>query len=173
VPLTSELLELGPERGKPIKGELFLKPVIRALREPRVWLPLVGVILVVFNLRLPQVLLDSLDLLGEPTTGLSLFLVGLIIAEEKVEFTLAVAADVLFKNLVHPAVMLVAVLAFGITGTLAREAVLLAAIPSAVITTVFAEEYGVLTSESSTTILVGRLLSFATIPLIITLMSHV
>ena len=49
--------------------------------------------------------------------------------------------------------MLVTVLAFGVTGVLAREAILLAVIPSAVITTMFAEEYGIFKSESSTTIL--------------------
>ena len=62
--------------------------------------------------------------MGQPTTGLSLFVVGLIVAEEKVRLTLAVAGD----SLVYP---------FGVSGVLAREAVLLAAIPSAVITTMF------------------------------------
>ena len=65
--------------------------------------------------------------------------------------------------------MLVTVHAFGVTGVLAREAVLLAAIPSAVITTMFAEQYGILVSESSTTVLATRVLSFGTIPLVILL----
>jgi hypothetical protein len=64
-------------------------------------------------------------------------------------FDAAVAVDVLFKNLVHPAAMLATVMALGGSGLLAQEAILLAAIPSAVITTMFAEEYGVLASESS------------------------
>lgn len=93
-------------------------------------------------------------------------------AEEKVGMTGAVTADALFKNLVHPAAMLATVLAFGVTGELAREAILLAAIPSAVITAMFAEEYGILTSESSTTILATRVLSFATIPIIAVLTQH-
>jgi len=105
--------------------------------------------------------------MGQPTTGLSLFVVGLIVAEERVRMTLEVAVDSLFKNLLHPAIMLATVYAFGVTGVLAREAVLLAAIPSAVITTMFAEEYNILTSESSTTILATRVLSFVTIPIVI------
>ena len=96
-------------------------------------------------------------------------MVGLIVAEEKVRLTLAVAVDSLFKNLLHPAAMLLTVYAFRVTGVLAREAILLAAIPSAVITTMFAEEYGILVSESSTTILTTRVLSFATIPIVIML----
>ena len=80
---------------------------------------------------------------------------------------MAVVVDSFFKNLLHPAAMLLTVYALGITGVLAREAVLLAAIPSAVLTTMFAEEYNFLTSESSTTILATRVLSFVTIPLVI------
>jgi len=129
-------------------------------------------VLVILNLRIPQVVITSLHLIGEPTTGLSLFVVGLIIAEEKVRMSVAVTADTLFKNLAHPAAMLATVLGFGVTGDLARQAILLAAIPSAVITTMFAEQYGILTSESSTTILATRVLAFATIPIVIELTQH-
>lgn len=79
-----------------------------------------------------------------------IFLVGLIIVEQKVRMTGAVTADALFKNLVHSAAMLVTVLAFGVIGELAREAILLAATPSAVITAMFAEEYGILRSQPAT-----------------------
>jgi malonate transporter len=103
----------------------------------------------------------------QPATGLSLFVAGLIVAEEKMRLTLDVAVDSFFKNLLHPAAMLLTVYAFGVTGALAREAVLLAAIPSAVITTMFAQEYNILTSESSTTILSTRALSFVRIPLVL------
>jgi predicted permease len=86
--------------------------------------------------------------------------VGLIIAEEKVQLTAVIATDTVLKNLPQPAFMLATVLVFGVTGALAQEAILLAAIPSAVTTTILAEEYGILTSESSTTILATRAHSF-------------
>jgi predicted permease len=150
VPLTTVLLELGSEEDKRAGSHVFVTTLARALREPRVWAPLLGAVLVILNLPIPQVVISSFDLIGESTTGLSLFIVGLIIAEEKVRMTGAVTADALFKNLVHPAAMLVTVLAFGVTGELARKAILLAATPSAVITAMFAEEYSILRSESST-----------------------
>lgn len=128
--------------------------------------------MVILNVPIPKFVIDSLHLVGQPTTGLSLFVVGLIISEEKVRLTAAVAVDTLFKNLLHPAAMLVTVRALGVTGVLAREAVLLAAIPAAVLTTMFAEEYGILVSESSTTILATRVLSFATIPIVFMLTQH-
>jgi malonate transporter and related proteins len=166
LPLTSVLLETGSDKSKSSGNQVFVKTLARAVCEPRVWAPFIGAVLVILNVRMPTVAITSLDLIGEATTGLSLFVVGLIIAEEKIKVTGAVTFDVVFKNLLHPAAMLLTVRLFGVTGVLAREAVLLAAIPSAVLTTMFAEQYGVLVSESSTTILATRVLSFATIPIV-------
>lgn len=166
IPLTTLLLEMGSEKTKRGGGHVFLKTFAHAIREPKVWLPLMGAVLVVLNVRVPRAIINSLNLIGEPTTGISLFVVGIIIAEEKVRLTGRLAIDAVLKNLVQPLAMLATVLVFGVHGTLAREAVLLAALPSAVIITMFAEEYGILASESSTVVLATRVLSFATIPLV-------
>jgi len=142
------------------------------LREPKVWIPFLGAALVVGDVGVPQAIIDSLYLIGGATTGLSLFIVGLIISEEKIRLNVSVALDVVLKNLVHPAAMLTTVVAFGVTGVLAREAILLAAIPSAVITSMFAEDYRTLASESSTAVLATRVAAFATIPIVIALTRH-
>lgn len=172
IPLTTVLLELGSGKGLRGGADVFLKTISHAGREPRVWVPVVAGLLVLFNVHIPGVAISSTDLIGEATTGLSLFVAGLIISEEKVRLTAAVGMDVFVKNLVHPAAMLVTVLIFKVDGVLAREAILLTALPSAVITTMFAEEYGVLASESSTAILATRVLSFVTIPMVIALTRH-
>jgi malonate transporter len=172
IPLTSLLLEVGSQESARPGSHVFASSLLHALRQPQVWAPIAGAALVLLSVPIPKFAIDSLQFLGQPTTGLSLFVVGLIVAEEKVRLTLAVAVDTLFKNLLHPAAMLVTVHAFGVTGALAREAVLLAAIPAAVITTMFAEEYGILVAESSTTILATRVLSFATISIVFMLTQH-
>lgn len=169
IPLTSLLLEAGSQEKARSGRPVFASSLLHALRQPQVWAPIAGVLLVILNVPIPKFAIDSLRLTGQPTAGLSLFIVGLIVAEERVRLTVDVAVDSIFKNLLHPAAMLVTVYACGVTGVLAREAVLLAAIPSAVITAMFAEEYNILTSESSTTILATRILSFVTIPLVILL----
>jgi predicted permease len=172
VPLTTVLLEIGAEETKRTGAHVFVVTVVKAVREPRVWVPFVGIVLVVLDVRIPQFAITSLNLIGSATTGISLFVAGLIISEEKVRLTKAVALDVLVKNLAQPVAMLAIALALGTTGIIVREAVLLAALPSAVITTMFAEEHHVLESEASTTILSTRVLAFATIPIIIALTRH-
>jgi predicted permease len=169
IPLTTLLMDLGSKKSNGNGADALLRSWRHAIRQPMVSFPIVGALLVILNLHVPNAVISSLDLIGAGTTGLSLFVVGLIIAEQKVELSRAVAIDVIFKNLIHPAAMVVTVLAFGVHGILAREAILLMAIPSAVITTMFAQEYGVLVTESSTAVLATRVLSFATIPAVIAL----
>ncbi len=169
IPIMSLMLEMGSQKSARRGSDVLASSLLRAIRQPQVWAPIAGAVLVLLSVPIPKFVVDSLHLMGEPSTGLSLFVVGLIVAEEQVRLTLAVAIDTATKAVLHPAAMVVTVYAFGVTGVLAREAVLLAAIPSAVITTMFAEQYNILTSESSTTILTTRVLSFVTIPLIIML----
>jgi Thiamine pyrophosphate enzyme, N-terminal TPP binding domain/Membrane transport protein len=86
--------------------------MLPTLRAARVWAPFLGVALVLLHVELPQAVVTSLDLIGRATTGISLFVVGLIISQEAVKFTRAVAIDVVLKNLAHPAAMLATVYAF-------------------------------------------------------------
>jgi len=121
---------------------------------------------------MPEFVINSVNLIGSASTGLSLFVAGLIIAEKEVRLTAAVCIGTIVKNLVHPCTMLVVASALRVTGVLGQEAVLLAALPSAVITTMFAEEYGILEAESSSTMLVTGVFGFATIPIMIALTRH-
>ena len=173
-PLTSVLLDIGnAEKGRGCGTAVFAKTVLKAVCEPRVWVPFTGIVLLFLDVPMPGFVAKSLDLIGSATTGISLFVAGLILAEEKVRLTPAVCAETLVKNLVHPCTMLVVVFALRVSGTLGQEAALLAALPSAVIATMFAQEYQVLAAESSTTMLTTRVLAFATIPFMIALTSHV
>jgi malonate transporter len=172
-PLTSVLLDIGTAEEKRGSAAVFAKAFLKAVCEPRVWAPFIGIVLLVLDAPMPSFVIKSLNLIGSATTGISLFVVGLITAEEKVRLTPAVWVNTFAKNLVHPCAMLVIALALHVSGTLGQEAVLLAALPSAVIATMFAGEYGILEAESSTTILTTRVLAFATIPFMIALTSHV
>lgn len=172
LPVTNVLLKLDSEKSTRAGTQVFVKSIVKAVSEPRVWLPFTGIALVALDVQVPQFVISSLDLIGTATTGIALFVSGLIIAQEKVRPTTPVVVNTLVKNLVHPAVMLAIVLALGITGDVAAEAVLLVALPSAVLTTMFAEERGMLEAESSTTILATRVFSFISIPIIVALAQH-
>jgi malonate transporter and related proteins len=58
------------------------------------------------------------------------------------------------------------VVAFGITGALAREAILLCALPPAIMTTMFAVKYNVLTLESTSSTVMGTVLALFSMAII-------
>lgn len=167
LPITIVLLKVDSDKSAGAGVQAAFKTVLKGLGEPRVWLPFIGIALVLLDVPVPKFVTSSLDLIGSGTTGIALFVSGLIIAQEKLKLTLPVAVDTLVKNLLCPAVMLAIVLALGINGVIAKEAVLLVGLPSAVIVTMFAEERRVLEAESATTILATRVFTFVSIPILI------
>jgi len=167
LPITNVLLKLDSEKGASAGARAAVETIVKAVTEPRVWLPFIGIALVLLDVAVPKFIISSLDLIGGATTAISLFVSGLIIAQEKVRLSATVAFDTVVKNLVCPAVMLGIVLALEIKGVVAKEAVLLVGLPSAVITTMYAEERGKLQAESSTTVLGTRVFSFVSIPILI------
>ena len=96
----------------------------------------------------------------------------MIVSEEKLQLTGSIGWNIGIKSLLQPAAMYLIVLAFGIKGNLAKEAILLMALPSGVGMVMFAEEFDSLIAESSTTVLLTRLVVFATIPLLIAATAH-
>ena len=167
LPITNVLLKLDSEKGASAGARAAVETIVKAVTEPRVWLPFIGIALVLLDVAVPKFIISSLDLIGGATTAISLFVSGLIIAQEKVRLSATVAFDTVVKNLVCPAVMLGIVLMLEIKGAVAKEAVLLVGLPSAVITTMYAEERGKLQAESSTTVLGTRVFSFVSIPILI------
>ncbi len=173
-PITIVLLNIdsGKNKGGGGGAKAAVKIILKGLAQPRVWLPFIGVALVLLNVQMPKFVIASLNLIGAGTTGLALLLSGIIISQEKVRLTRAIVVNTFIKNLLCPAIMLAIVLAVGITGVLAKEAVLLVGLPSAVITTMFAEERGMLEAESATMILSTRLFSFISIPIVVAVTNY-
>jgi hypothetical protein len=110
--------------------------------------------------------MESLNLIGGTTSGVSLFALGLIMSQDKVSISKPVLLNVFNKTVVHPLIMFGAVIAFGITGALAKEAILLCALPPAIMTTMFAAKYDVLRLESSSSTVVGTVIALFTMAFI-------
>jgi malonate transporter and related proteins len=87
-------------------------------------------------------------------------------SQDKVSVSKAVLFNVFNKLLVHPLIMWGLVVAFGITGALAREAILLCALPPAIMTTMFAVKYNVLTLESTSSTVLGTVLALFSMAII-------
>jgi malonate transporter len=163
IPLTVSILEI--EGASEVKTNI-MSLVVKVFKKPLVLAPIIGAIFSGFSIPLPALARESLQLIGGTTSGVSLFALGLIMSQDKVSVSKAVLFNVFNKLLVHPLIMWGLVVAFGITGALAKEAILLCALPPAIMTTMFAVKYNVLTLESTSSTVLGTVLALFSMAII-------
>lgn len=140
-----------------------------AFAQPIVWMPLLGVACVMFDVRIPAAAADTLDLLGQSATGVALFSAGIVIAAYKVEITRAAVALAFLKNIGQPALLLVVLLALGYTNPLLGEAVVTIALPAIVSVALLGVQYGVAQSLTASTLFLSLVTSLGTLALFIAL----
>jgi malonate transporter and related proteins len=163
IPVTVSLLEIAA--ASEVKTNIMFL-VLKVFRKPLVLAPVIGAIFSALALHLPKLALESLGLIGGTTSGVSLFALGLMMSQDRVSISKPVLFNVFNKTVVHPLIMFGVVIAFGITGALAREAILLCALPPAIMTTMFAAKYNVLRRESSSSTVFGTVISLVTLAII-------
>jgi malonate transporter len=151
------------------KGAVIWHSVLGAIKQPLVWAPLAGVIIALTHIPFPTVANKSFTLIGEATSGVALFAMGLLLSGQKLHIGIAAASNVVFKILVQPAVMWGLAIVLGVTGVQSREMILLGALPTASMTAMFAVQYNVYQDESEATILVSTVLSIVTLGIIVAL----
>ena len=178
VPVTIIILSLGgteapptPRRGKAAEAA---KPdavqqdpdirgkIISALKQPVVWLPMTGFILVLIDVDVPKPFADSLGLLGHASAGVALFASGIILAGYKIVVNGPVLFLVFVKNIVQPGLVLGGMLWFGYSNPILGQAVLTTALPSVTLIVMLAVQYQVAAKESASALFISTVLSLAT-----------
>ena len=167
IPLTVSVLELS--RPSPAKTNLATL-ILQVFKKPLVLAPVFGILVSAIGLKVPELALDSLKLIGTTTSGVSLFTLGLIMSADRVSLSKEVFFNICKKCLLQPLLMWVIVLALGIHGNWAKEAILLCAMPSAIMTTMFAVKYDVLTVESISSTILGTVVALFTMAMIMHLL---
>ena len=170
LPLT--LLEAGsPSQKKKHGASVVWSSLLGAVKQPLVWAPLVGIVMAVAQIPLPALGEKSFNLIGEATSGVALFALGLVLSGQKLRIGLPAVVNIVFKILAQPLAMWGLAILLGVTGVYRREMILLGALPTASMTAMFAVEYKVYTDESDATILISTLISVVTLGACIALTS--
>jgi malonate transporter and related proteins len=136
-----------------------------AFKRPYVWAPVVALALVLIGIQVPSLINSMLNLIGETTSGVSLFVSGLLLAAYSLKLNGVVAINAAFKSIVQPALMLGLVGFVSIGNPLAGEAVVAAALPSAVIVPMLAGQYGTYQAEAGSTMVLTVALMMVVVPL--------
>ncbi len=144
----------------PQRGMSQWRPlVLHALKEPVVWLPLAGFILVLSGFHFAAPMRDSLAMLGNVTGGVALFSSGIILNAQKVTFSLPVAANVLAKNFIFPALIGLGMFLAGTEATIRSVSLIALAIPTGSTVIILAVHYGVAEREMASSMFLSTLLS--------------
>ena len=173
VPLTVTVLEYAQQRsaGGETRGiaALVVKSLFNSLKQPVVLAPLLATALVLLDVRVPKEAESMLSLIGSATSGVAVFVAGLIIAAYHVKVTVETVANTLMKMIVQPGLMTLLVVAFGIGKPLSSEAILLCTLPTAVVPAMFAVRYKVYEAEAASTLLLTTLSMIVVMPIAIAL----
>jgi len=175
IPLTLVLVQIGLGDGKAGQsaGALIFRSLIDAVRQPLVWLPIIGVILALSGVHTPKVFELSFNLIGEATAGVALFTLGVIIYGQPLRMNRDVAINVLMKNVGQAAILFALTVLFRIHGAPARELFLTGAIPTATAASMLALRYSTYADEAAASTMVSTVGSIVSITAAIVLAAHV
>ena len=136
---------------------------------PPVWGILAGITLNLIGFTLPSLIVNTLDMLGGLVVPLMIFSIGLALTFPKVAHAYAVLPAVVIKLVVSPGISFLTAKTFGLSGIALTSTVLEGAMPSMVLTLLVASRYKLDISLAAFMIVVTTLLSFFTLPALLSL----
>jgi hypothetical protein len=148
---------------------IFAAKLAQTFKEPIVWAPVLAFLLVLSGLRIPQLVVHSLLLLGHASGGVALFACGIVLASGKIKVNRYVLIFVFLKNVVEPALVLGGLRWIGYGNPIVSEAVLTTAIPAMPIVIMFALQYRIAQAEAASAVFFSVMASVVTIGVFIAL----
>ncbi len=170
LPTTLVLLKAGEgggaaDRNRPRPGlaKLIGTSLLGAAKAPLVWLPVAGIVLALFGVRLPQLVTSMTNEIGSASGGVALSTLGLMLESLVVKLDREVVINVAVKNLLQPALLLGAAFVLGLHGPLDKEVFLIGVLPSGTIVPSLAHSNKTYETQASLTAMASTLFSIITI----------
>jgi malonate transporter and related proteins len=185
IPVTILLLSLDAKQQSP-QGEtvspnsenskpgfaVLASMLFNTVKQPIVWAPVLAFTIVLAGIRIPSLLVHSFTLLGQAAGGVALFASGIILASGRMAISRSVVTLVALKNIVPPALVLVALRLLGYHNPTVSQAVLTTAIPMMPIVIMFAMQYRVAQAEAAAAVFLSSVSSVITMGAFIALTSQ-
>ena len=152
LPLTIMLTQASDKtegQDKSSTKHIFATSLWDAVKNPIVWLPVLGALLSFAHLPLPEPIMSSADMVAKAAGGASLFALGLMFYGERPKISVEIIANLGMKNFLQPLFMLLGAMALGLTGSLMHQAVITGAVPTATAASMFTLRNQVYTAETS------------------------
>lgn len=141
--------------------------------QPGILFVVIGLLIFMFNIKLPIYINNTLNIIGAMTTPLSMMIVGASFLGASI-YTIIKDINLYYISIIRlmviPFLIYFLLTAINADTYLLKLCVILEAMPAAAMTTVFAEKYNSDTIFSAKCIFVTTVLSIFTIPVVITLL---
>jgi malonate transporter and related proteins len=148
------------------------KSVVEAIKQPVVWVPVLGFATVLLGVAVPKLVSDSLVLLGNASSGVALFSAGIILAGYAITVSGRVLSLVTIKNIIQPVLVWGGLLLLGYKNPLLGEAVVTAALPMMVLLVMLSVQYRVGEKEAASALFISIIASLVTTSFFIFLTSR-
>jgi malonate transporter len=167
----SSVLQAGTDSSSTPKSyvSVFTGKLAEIVKEPIVWAPVLAFVIVLSSLRIPQLIVHSLALLGHASGGVALFACGIVLASGKIKVNRYVLSFVFLKNIIQQALVLGGLRWLGYGNPVVNEAVLTTAIPAMPIVLMLALQYRVAQEEAASSVFLSVMGSIVTMGVFIAL----
>ena len=137
--------------------------LLHAVSQPLVFLPILGAILAITGVKLPEVVQNSVNELGKTAGGVALFFLGLLLSGIKLVINREIIFNVGIKNIIQPALILATGMALGLESDLLKAAFLIGVLPTATAVPALAITNKAYTDTAAATVLLSTLFALVSI----------
>jgi len=172
--ITLAILEAGRDKsGKGFSSRQIALSLLRSVKKPIVWAPLVGLAFSSAGLHLPSYMDASLAVLGSAASGSALVLTGLVVSSQKFEFGGNTLFTVFLKNALQPGLALGIAMLLHLSLSQTRYVTLISAIPCGFFGLVFGKGFDSSPKLASSGLIASYLIGVATLALWIVILNHI
>lgn len=153
-----------------LEKEELKQEITKALLNPSVIAVYIGITMMIFDIRLPDIIMSSVSSIGNMTGPISMIIVGAMSTNIKIKEHLkdwTIYYAILSKIIIIPLILFFISVLINDRSIVSNSVIILGSMPSAVMASIFAEEFNV-KKDYATIIVVGTtLLSIITLPVLL------
>ncbi|WP_223376594.1 AEC family transporter [Schnuerera sp. xch1] len=156
-------------KGKMERKELK-REVVKTLLNPAVIAVYFGVTIMTFDIQLPDVIISSIDSIGNMTAPLSMVIVGAMISNVNIKNYLkdwTIYYGIIIKIILIPAILYIISVPLNDNSMVINSIIILASMPSAAMVPIFAENFNVLKEYATIIMVVTTFLSIFSLPVLL------
>lgn len=152
------------------KKRVLSKEVLKALKNPSLIAVYIGITMMVFDLKMPDVIMSSTSAVGNMTGPLSMIIVGALCCKVNIKEYLTdwtIYYGTVVKLILIPAALCVISQLINDNSIVLNSVIILASMPAAAMTSIFADSFDIKRGYASVVVVSTTLFSIFTLPLLL------